>query len=190
MLKMQHLGLYTSNVEMSTSLLYNIIEFHCNLEEERMIERFEHFSVMISEISRCWHKITTTEMEKYGLKGAHSIYLTTMARFPEGITAAKLCELCCKDKSDVSRMMGIMEKNGLVVKEGSYQNRYNGVFLLTEAGKTAAEYVKQRAGLAVSIAGKDLIDESRAILYSALESVCTNLKIICENRLLDDEQQM
>ena len=60
-----------------------------------MIDRFERFSVMISEISRYWHKITTTEMEKYGLKGAHSIYLTTMARFPEGITAAQLCELCC-----------------------------------------------------------------------------------------------
>ena len=93
-----------------------------------MIDRFERFSVAISELSRYWHKITTAEMEKYGLKGAHSIYLTTMARFPEGITAARLCELCRKDKSDVSRMMGIMEKNGLVVKEGGYQNRYNGVF--------------------------------------------------------------
>lgn len=152
-----------------------------------MVERFERFSVMISEISRYWHKITSAEMEKYGLKGAHSIYLTTMARFPEGITAAQLCELCCKDKSDVSRMMGIMENNGLVVKEGGHQNRYNGVFLLTEAGKTAAEYVKQRAALAVSIAGKELTAESRANLYSALESICENLKDISENRLPYEE---
>ena len=145
-----------------------------------MIDRFERFSVMISEISRYWHKITTTEMEKYGLKGDHSIYLTTMAHFPEGITAAQLCELCCKDKSDVSRMMGIMEKNGLVVKEGSHQNRYNGVFLLTEAGKAASEYVQRRAALAVSTAGKDLTDESRAVLYEALDSICENLKNISE----------
>ena len=153
-----------------------------------MIDRFERFSVMISEISRHWHKITTSEMEKYGLKGAHSIYLATMARFPEGITAAQLCELCCKVKSDVSRMMGIMEKNGLVVKEGSHQNRYNGVFLLTEAGRTAAEYVKQRAALAVSIAGKDLTDGSRAILYDALESICENLKSISENGLPNERE--
>lgn len=152
-----------------------------------MIDRFERFSVMISEISRYWHKITTAEMEKYGLKGAHSIYLTTMARFPQGITAAQLCELCCKDKSDVSRMMGIMEKNGLVVKEGGHQNRYNGVFLLTEEGRTAAEYVQQRVALAVSIAGKNLTDESRMILYSTLNSICENLKNINENGLPNDE---
>lgn len=87
-------------------------------------------------------------------------------------------------------MMGIMEKNGLVVKEDGYQNRYNSVFMLTEVGKTVAEYAKQRAALAVSIAGKDLTDESRAVLYSALESVCANLKVICENRLPDDKQQI
>ena len=152
-----------------------------------MIDRFERFSVMISELSRYWHRITTAEMEKYGLKGAHSIYLTTMARFPGGITAAQLCELCCKDKSDVSRMMGIMEKNGLVVKEGGYQNRYNGVFLLTEAGKAAAEYVSRRAALAVAIAGSRLTDETRAVLYNALETIAENLRNISENGLPDEE---
>ena len=152
-----------------------------------MIERFERFSVAISELSRYWHKITTAEMEKHGLKGAHSIYLTTMARFPEGITAAQLCELCCKDKSDVSRMMRIMEKNGLVVKEGEHQNRYNGVFRLTEEGKDAAEYVKRRAALAVSIAGSQLTDETRTILYSALESIAENLRKIDEDGLPTEE---
>ena len=152
-----------------------------------MIDRFERFSVVISELSRYWHKITTAEMEKYGLKGAHSIYLTTMIRYPEGITAAQICELCCKDKSDVSHMMNIMEKNGLVVKEGGYQNRYNGVFRLTEEGKAAAEYVKRRAALAVSIAGKELTGDERAILYRALESIAENMRNISESGLPDDE---
>lgn len=152
-----------------------------------MIDRFERFSVAISELSRYWHKITTAEMEKYGLKGAHSIYLTTMMRFPEGITAAQICELCGKDKSDVSRMMSIMEKNGLVVKEGGYQNRYNGVFRLTEEGKAAAEYVKRRAALAVSIAGRELTDDTRAILYQALESIAENMRNISEDGLPEVE---
>lgn len=152
-----------------------------------MIERFERFSTIIAELSRYWHKITTAEMEKYGLKGAHSIYLVTMARFPEGITAAQLCEACCKDKSDVSRMMNIMEKNGLVVKEGGHQNRYNGVFRLTEDGRAAAEYVKKRADLAVSLAGDQLTDETRAILYDALETIAENLRKIGENGLPEEE---
>lgn len=152
-----------------------------------MIDRFERFSIVISEISRYWHKITTEEMEKYGLKGAHSIYLAVMSRFPEGITANQICEMCCKDKSDVSRMMSIMEKKGLVIKEGVHQNLYKGVFRLTEEGKAAAEYVKRRAGLAVSLAGKDLTDETRTVLYSALESIAGNLREISENGLPTEE---
>ena len=152
-----------------------------------MIDRFERFSVMISEISSHWHKITTAEMEKYGLKGAHSIYLAAMARFPEGISANQLCEMCGKDKSDVSRMMSIMEKKGLVIKESVHQNLYKGVFRLTEQGKEAADYVKRRASLAVSLAGKDLTDEARAVLYSALESIESNLHAISENGLPVEE---
>ena len=152
-----------------------------------MIDRFERFSVVISEISRYWHKITAAEMEKYGLKGAHSIYLTAMARFPEGITANQIGELCCKDKSDVSRMMSIMEKKGLVTKEGIHQNLYKGVFRLTDEGKAAAEYVNRRASLAVSLAGKDLTDETRAVLYHALESIAGNLQEISENGLPTEE---
>ena len=64
-----------------------------------MVERFERFSYAIFEISRYWHKLTTEEMEKYGLKGPHSIYLVVMHRFPDGITAPQLCEYCGKAAS-------------------------------------------------------------------------------------------
>ena len=143
-----------------------------------MIDRFERFSFAISEISRYWHKLTSEEMEKYGLKGTHSVYLLTMFRFPDGITAPRLCELCGKDKSDVSRMMSIMEKKGLVKKEGIHQNLYRGVLKLTEAGKQAAEHVRKRASLAVELAGKDLTDEKREIFYDALESIVLNLRLL------------
>lgn len=152
-----------------------------------MMDRFERFSVVISEISRYWHKITAAEMEKYGLKGTHSVYLAAMARYPEGVTAGQICEMCCKDKSDVSRMMAIMEKKGLVMKEGVYQNLYKGVFRLTEEGKAAAEYVNRRASLAVAIAGKDLTDETRAIMYEALEAIAGNLRDISDSGLPTEE---
>lgn len=145
-----------------------------------MVERFERFSFAMSEISRYWHKLTSDEMEVYGLKGTHSVYLLTMYRYPQGVTAPQLCELCGKDKADVSRMMSIMEKKGLVTKEGIYQNRYRGVFKLTEEGKAAAEQVSRRAALAVEIAGKDLTEESRAIFYGALESISENLRDLCK----------
>lgn len=151
------------------------------------MERFERFSFAISEISRYWHKLTAEEMEKYGLKGTHSVYLLAMYRYPDGITATQLCELCSKDKSDVSRMMSIMEKKGLVIKEGIHQNLYRGVFKLTKVGKKAARQVKSRASLAVEIAGRELNDETRTVFYQALESIVHNLRELSEKGLPDRE---
>lgn len=148
-----------------------------------MIDRFERFSYAIAEISHYWHKITADEMEKHGLKGPHSVYLSAMYRHPEGITAPQLCELCGKDKSDVSRSMALMERKGLVRKEGVYQNLYRGVFKLTEEGQKAAEHVRQRASLAVELAGKDLTDENRIIFYQALEHIASRLRDISKEGL-------
>ena len=145
-----------------------------------MIDRFERFSLAISEISRCWHKIAADEMEKYGLKGSHAVYLTTMCRYPDGITAARLCELCAKDKADVSRMMSIMEKKELVVKEGS---SYRAQLKLTPAGLEAAEHVRRRATVAVENASRGLNPERRAVFYEALELIVSNLQNICEEGL-------
>ena len=148
-----------------------------------MVERFERFSYAIFEISRHWHKLTTEEMEKYGLKGPHAIYLVVMHRFPDGITAPQLCEYCGKDKSDVSRMMAIMEQKGLVTKESIHQNRYGGTFKLTEEGWKAAEFVCTRAALAVEIAGKDLTEEMRTAMYESLESIANNLRDLSKDGL-------
>lgn len=148
-----------------------------------MLERFETFSLAISEISKHWHKLTTDEMEKYGLKGPHSIYLLIMAKHEEGLTAPQICELCGRDKADVSRTMSAMEKIGLVTKEGVNQSLYRGVLKLTEEGKRAAEYVSSRARLAVEIAGKGLTEENRNIFYESLGIIAKNLRGLCKEGL-------
>ena len=166
-------------------MLYNVLDME-NADVNGgigMIDRFERFSFLISEVSRSWHKITSDEMVKHGLKGPHSVYLITMLRFPDGITAPQLCELCGKDKSDVSRMMSIMEKKGLVVKEGVHQNLYRGAFKLTPAGIEAAEAVRERASLAVELAGEVVGEENRAIFYESFEIIANNLRDISKNGL-------
>lgn len=142
-----------------------------------MVERFEKFSLSIAEISRCWHKLASEEMKVYGLKGAHALYLTTLYRYPQGITVPELCELCLKDKSDASRMLAILEKKELVRKEGGY----GGTVQLTEAGLQAARQVRSRVCRAVEEAGKDLSAEEREIFYRALGSITENLqRLTCE----------
>ena len=146
-----------------------------------MVDRFERFSLAISEISRYWHKIAADELEQCGLKGPHATYLTTLHQFRDGITAARLGELCGKDKSDVSRMMSIMEQQGLVIREGA--NNYRALLSLSDEGRRAAEHIRRRAAMAVSLAGRDLTDEKRIIFYEALESIVNNLRVISKEGL-------
>lgn len=144
-----------------------------------MIDRFERFSLAISEISRYWHKLAAEELTKYGLKGPHATYLTTMYQYPEGITVPQLCEVCGKDKSDASRMISILEQKGLVTKQVVDGSLYRGKLRLTEEGKLAAEQVSQRASRAVEVAGKDLTDAERDSFYKSLDSITANLRELC-----------
>ncbi len=140
-----------------------------------MLERFERFSFAISQINKHWHKLSAEEMERYGLKGPHCVYLLVLSHHPDGLTAPQLCELCGKDKADVSRMMRILEQKGLVYKDGGHQNGYGGVFILTRQGSAATEHVRQRASQAVEYAGAGLTQQQRAIFYDALGSIVAKL---------------
>ena len=117
-------------------------------------------------------------MQKYGLKGPHATYLLAVSRHEKGITAAKLCEICGKDKADVSRMTSILQEKGLVKREDVNQNSYRALIKLTEEGEKAAEHVRKRAAVAVEIGGSELTDEERTIFYHALESIVSKLQVL------------
>lgn len=146
-----------------------------------MIGRFNRFSFCISEISRCWHKLASEEMANYGLKGPYAMYLTVLRHHSDGLTAAQLCELCSRDKADVSRSVAVMEEKGLVQRAGD--NGYRAKLLLTQSGKEAADHVCRRASLAVELAGKDITDSDRDVFYDALTSITSNLKALCREGL-------
>lgn len=141
-----------------------------------MLQRFEQFTSAISSVYRDVQKIERDEMEKQGLRGAFAQYLLAIDRYPEGITAAALCEVCDKDKAAVSRIVAEMEARGLVEKEADSQ--YRAKLRLTEAGREAATFVRKRASVAVELAGADLCDEERKVFYSALERICASLQQI------------
>lgn len=148
-----------------------------------MIERFEKFSLAIAEINRCWHKIAGEELAKYSLKASHVTYLLTLYRYPEGLTAPKLAELCDRDKADVSRMLSILEEKGLVTKDGIGSNRYRGRLRLTAEGQAVAKELSHRAELSVEQAGAGLTEENRVIFYDSLDTITKNLRRICQEGL-------
>lgn len=138
-----------------------------------MIDRFEKFSYFISEISYHWHKISGKVMAEYGLKGSHSVYFTTLYTHPDGLTSTQLGELCSRDKADVSRAVSMLEKKGLIVKEGA---NYRALLRLTDEGAEIAIQIKKSAEAAVEYGGKGLDDEQREIFYNSLEVICGNLQ--------------
>lgn len=151
-----------------------------------MLSRFTKFSLLISEIDRCWHKLAAEEMAKYDLNSPHAVYLNALYDAGEdGITAAQLGEACGKNKADVSRMVGILEKKGLVQKVAVGNNMYRAKLLLTEEGKGAAGHVRNRAAIAVELAGNGLTEEERETFYKALALITENLQTLSKDGLPD-----
>lgn len=145
-----------------------------------MLNRFEQFTSAISALCRDVQKIERDEMEKQGLRGAFAQYLLAISRYPEGITASALCEVCDKDKAAVSRIIGEMESKGLLQKINDGTSQYRARVSLTPAGEEAAAFVRERASAAVELAGSGLSDEDRKAFYKTLELISENLQEICK----------
>lgn len=122
-------------------------------------------------------------MGKYGLKGPYALYFTTLYRYPQGITAAQLCNLCGRDKADVSRAIKLLEELALVEKENVSVNAYRALIRLTEQGKQVAAQINEKAKTAVEHASKGLTPEKRAVFYEALELITANLQTLSKDGL-------
>ena len=142
------------------------------------MDRFETFSLALFNMSRYWNRLAAEEMEKYGLKGAHAFYLVTVLRYDGEVTASQLCDLCGKDKADVSRAVAKMEQIGLLERVGS--NPYRARLKLTEQGIAAAQEVRETSTVIVERVGGDLSPEKRAVFYEVLASVTANLEKLCK----------
>ena len=152
-----------------------------------MVSRYESFSACISCMYHDIQKIERAEMAKYGLKGPHAQCLLAMSRYPEGITSARLCEICEKDKAAISRIVAELEQMGMVRRTQHNGTRYRASLTLTEQGLTAAKTVEEKARLAVERAGAGLDDEARQVFYSVLALIAGNLHTICKNGLTEAE---
>lgn len=148
-----------------------------------MENRYELLSSSISCMYHDIQRIERVEMAKYGLKGPHAQCLLTMKKHPDGITAARLCEICEKDKAAISRILVELETAGMVLREKRNGSRYRASLLLTEQGKVAAEAVVEKARLAVERAGIGFGDKEREVFYRVLAIIAGNLHAICKDGL-------
>ena len=154
-----------------------------------METRYELISASISSMYHDIQKIERIEMAKYGLKGPHAQCLLAMKRHPEGITAARLCELCEKDKAAVSRILAELEAADMILRENRNGSRYRSSLRLTEQGMTAAAAVVEKARLAVELAGTGFDAKEREVFYRVLSIIAGNLHKLCREGLTQTDKE-
>ena len=154
-----------------------------------MENRYEQLSASLSCMYYDIQKIERMEMARYGLKGPHAQCLLVMKKHPEGITAARLCELCEKDKAAVSRTLAELESAGMVHRENRNGSKYRANLLLTDRGKLAAEAVVEKARLAVELAGTGFGEQEREVFYRVLSIIAGNLHRLCREGLSPNSKE-
>ena len=128
-------------------------------------------------------KIQRVEMARYGLKGPHAQCLLIISQYPEGITAARLCELCEKDKAAISRTVAELEEADMLIRRDPEGKRYRSRLYLTEKGAEVAGNVGRLVHRAVSQASEGYGEKDREIFIHVLNLIAGNLQAICRDGL-------
>lgn len=142
-----------------------------------MQERFETFTVLISQISRHIRRIKKQEVAEYGLRSSHISCLYYLY-VSEGLTATDLCEKCKEDKAGVSRALDYLENGGYLICETHGTKRYKSRLILTEKGKEVGYKIAEKINRVLAEVSVGLTEEERITLYRSLAIISENLEKI------------
>ena len=102
-------------------------------------------------------------MGKLNLRSQHVSCLYYLYTYGK-LTSKEIVKISLEDKGQVSRTLDYLETNGYVSCDSDAKKRYNAYFSLTEKGMACGEEVANKINSFLSIAGKGISDEDRAIM--------------------------
>lgn len=142
-----------------------------------MTDRFETFAMTISAMNRCIQKIKAREMEAVGLKSTHVMCLYSLGKAEEGLTAARLCDICKEDKAAISRAVNELVKKGYAgLDMGEEKRAYRTKILLTPKGREIVRYINRRIEQALDTVGEGMDENQREQFYHSLSLIGENLQ--------------
>lgn len=140
------------------------------------IERFESFSLIISQIQKNILRLKSLEMREFGLQGPDVMCLFYLSRHEKGLTAAELCRHMSVDKAAISRVLAALAEGGYIQYTSQPDSRrYRTRALLTDQGAVVAEQVDKRIQALVSHIGNRITQDERELLYRSLQIVLDDL---------------
>lgn len=144
-----------------------------------MEERFKTFTVLITNVGRCIHKIKTGEMAEFNLKSSHVSCLYYLFK-EDSLTAKELCDICEEDKANISRSIKYLEENGYLYCKTKQHKRYQSPLVLTEKGREIGARIAKKIDSILGAASDGLSEEHRLIFYKSLALINGNLQKICD----------
>lgn len=146
-----------------------------------MEQRYETFTSLILNISRCVQKIKNEEMAVLGLKGRQVQCLFALYNSDDGASVTTLCELCGEDKGMMSRTLKDLTAQGLVYVEEQKERKYRNPVKLTERGNEVANIVSAKISEMLNLGSMGITEGDRELLYRTLTQISDNLTKICSN---------
>ena len=146
-----------------------------------MEQRFETFTSLILNISRCVQKIKNVEMAALGLKGKQVQCLFALFNLDDGASLTALCELCGEDKGMMSRTLKELAAQGYVYVDEQKNKKYRNPVKLTQKGTEVANIVSVRISEMLDLGSMGISEVERERLYSTLTQISDNLTAICNN---------
>jgi len=141
-----------------------------------LIKRFKDFTKYVSLAYKYLIKIKSEGIKEFGLKGSHVMCLFYIGESENGLTATKLCQLCCEDKAAISRTLNELEIKGYTMTELSAGRKYRARVCLTDEGIGISCHIDKLIEGWVTVGGEGLTEEQRAGFYNALNLIAGNLK--------------
>lgn len=144
-----------------------------------MEERFQAFTVLVSNLNRCIYKIKTEEMAEYNLKSSHVSCIYYIYRYGS-LTPKELCDLCGEDKANISRALKYLEENQYLIINNDSNKKYQRPIVLTENGVKIGKHLSEKINEILLIASEGLSEEKRNIMYEGLSLINNRLNKICD----------
>lgn len=146
-----------------------------------MEQRYQKFTGMILNISRCIQKIKNVEMAALGLKGKQVQCLFLLDQFKDGLSLTKLCELCDEDKGAMSRTIKELTTKNLVQVVEQATQKYRNPIKLTTSGQTTAKIIVTKIDKILKIVSAEITVAERDAFYRTLTQISDNLTEVCQN---------
>ena len=145
------------------------------MPQKRQETGFDSFSTLVSSALKSLERLKSKYMERFGLSGTHTLCIRQLFEVPGGLTRTELANRLSIDRAQVTRIIGELLSEGLVV-EGKGASSYRKKCILTDKGKEVAAEINCIVSNINHFVSGAIPKDRLAVFYETLYEICENLK--------------